>query len=55
MAMLFLSGTTFPLAMFPNWLLTVTQFIPATCLVTGLQGILLRNESLLPTGRRWAR
>ena len=30
MSMLFLSGATFPVAMFPNWLLTVTQFIPAT-------------------------
>ncbi len=47
MAMLFLSGTTFPTAMFPNWLLiTVTQFIPATWLVTGLQGIMLKNETL---------
>jgi imidazolonepropionase-like amidohydrolase/ABC-type multidrug transport system permease subunit len=47
MAMLFLSGTTFPLAMFPNWLMTVTQFIPATWLMTGLQGMMLRNETLL--------
>ncbi len=46
MAMLFLSGTTFPPTMFPNWLLTVTQFIPATWLVTGLQGIMLQNETL---------
>ncbi len=46
MAMLFLSGTTFPTSMFPDWLLTVTQFIPATWLVTGLQGIILRQESL---------
>jgi imidazolonepropionase-like amidohydrolase/ABC-type multidrug transport system permease subunit len=47
MAMLFLSGTTFPLTMFPNWLLTATQFIPATWLMTGLQGMMLRNETLL--------
>lgn len=46
MAMLFLSGTTFPIAMFPNWLVTVSQFIPSTWLVTGLQGIILRQESL---------
>ncbi|MES1262112.1 MAG: ABC transporter permease, partial [Acidobacteriota bacterium] len=46
MAMLFLSGTTFPTSMFPVWLLTATQFIPSTWLVTGLQGILLRQESL---------
>jgi imidazolonepropionase-like amidohydrolase/ABC-type multidrug transport system permease subunit len=45
--MLFLSGATFPLAMFPLWLLTVTQFLPATYLVTGVQGMLLRNESIV--------
>lgn len=47
MAMLFLSGTTIPTTMFPNWLLTATQFIPATWLMTGLQGMMLRNETLL--------
>ncbi len=47
MAMLFLSGTTFPTSMFPDWLLTVTQFIPATWLVSGLQGIILRQETLV--------
>lgn len=47
MAMLFLSGATFPTVMFPNWLLTATQFIPATWLMTGMQGIMLRNETLL--------
>jgi imidazolonepropionase-like amidohydrolase/ABC-type multidrug transport system permease subunit len=46
MAMLFLSGASFPTAMFPNWLLTATQFIPATWLMTGMQGIMLRNETL---------
>src|SRR5580700_3324590 len=46
MAMLFLSGTTFPPTMFPNWLLTATQFIPATWLMTGMQGMMLRNETL---------
>ncbi len=47
MAMLFLSGATFPTAFFPNWLIVATQFIPATWLMTGLQGIMLRNETLL--------
>ena len=47
MAMLFLSGTTFPTTLFPAWLLTATQFIPSTWLVTGLQGIMIRNETLL--------
>ncbi len=44
--MLFLSGVTFPLSMFPQWLLVVTQFLPATYLVTGIQGMLLRNEGI---------
>ena len=45
--MLFLSGATLPVSMFPNWLLNVTQFVPATYLVTGLQGILMRQETFL--------
>lgn len=45
--MLFLSGATFPLSMFPLWLLTVTQFLPATYMVTGIQGMLLRNETIV--------
>jgi len=44
--MLFLSGATFPLSMFPPWLLVLTQFLPATYLVTGVQGMLLRDESI---------
>ncbi len=44
--MLFLSGATFPLSMFPPWLLNLTQFVPATYLVTGVQGMLLRNEGI---------
>jgi imidazolonepropionase-like amidohydrolase/ABC-type multidrug transport system permease subunit len=44
--MLFLSGATFPTSMFPSWLLIVTQFLPATYLVSGLAGMMLRQESL---------
>jgi imidazolonepropionase-like amidohydrolase/ABC-type multidrug transport system permease subunit len=44
--MLFLSGATFPLSMFPPWLLNITQFVPATYLVTGVQGMLLQNEGI---------
>jgi imidazolonepropionase-like amidohydrolase/ABC-type multidrug transport system permease subunit len=44
--MLFLSGATFPLSMFPHWLLVITQFVPATYMVVGIQGMLLRNEGL---------
>jgi imidazolonepropionase-like amidohydrolase/ABC-type multidrug transport system permease subunit len=48
--MLFLSGATFPTSMFPGWLLIVTQFLPATYLVSGLEGMMLRKESLLANG-----
>ena len=44
--MLFLSGATFPLSLFPPWLLVVTQFVPATYMVIGIQGMLLRNEGI---------
>jgi len=41
--MLFLSGATFPTSIFPDWLLTVTNFLPATYLVSGIQGMMLRK------------
>jgi imidazolonepropionase-like amidohydrolase/ABC-type multidrug transport system permease subunit len=44
--MLFLSGATFPLSLFPPWLLAITQFVPATYMVVGIQGMLLRNEGI---------
>src|SRR3954469_19069313 len=47
MAMLFLSGATFPITFFPSWLQIVTQFIPATYLITGLSGILQKGETVL--------
>jgi len=47
MAMLFLSGATFPISFFPEWLQIITQFIPATYLMTGTAGILQRGESVL--------
>jgi len=46
MAMLFLSGATIPLSLMPHWLQNVTQFVPATYLMTGIGGILLRGETL---------
>lgn len=49
-SMLFLSGASFPITMFPKWLTTVTQFIPATYLMAGLQSIMLRKESILQSG-----
>jgi len=46
MPMLFLSGASFPLSFMPDWLKLVTQFIPASYLVTGMAGILQRGESI---------
>lgn len=45
--MMLLSGATVPITILPPWVQSLVQFIPATHLVTGLQGILLRQESLL--------
>ena len=44
--MLLLSGATLPVAMFPHWLQVVGQFLPATHLVSGMQGMMLRQETL---------
>src|SRR5450755_3841443 len=44
--MLFLSGTTIPLNILPNWVQILAQFLPATHLMTGMQAILGRNETL---------
>src|ERR1700692_1986785 len=48
--MLFLSGTTIPLSVLPNWVQILAQFLPATHLMTGMQAILGRNESLAQNG-----
>jgi imidazolonepropionase-like amidohydrolase/ABC-type multidrug transport system permease subunit len=47
MPMLFLSGTTIPLSVLPTWAQTVAEFLPATYLVTGFQGIFFRNQNIL--------
>ena len=44
--MLFLSGATFPISLFPPWLLLLSQFLPATYLVTGIEAMLMRDESI---------
>lgn len=46
MPMLFLSGATFPITLLPEWAQIVSQFLPASYLVTGFQGIFFRNEPL---------
>jgi imidazolonepropionase-like amidohydrolase/ABC-type polysaccharide/polyol phosphate export permease len=46
LGMLFLSGVTIPLSFLPKWLQIFAQFIPATYLMSGTNGILQRGESL---------
>jgi len=46
MPMLFLSGATVPSAILPTWAQTLAEFMPASYLVTGLQGIFFRNQNL---------
>ncbi len=43
--MLLLSGATIPLSTMPDWLQVVAQFLPATHLYLGLQGMLMHGES----------
>ena len=47
MTMMFLSGATFPTNAFPSWLMDASQVLPATWLISGIQGMLLHNETLL--------
>ncbi len=45
MPMLLLSGATIPLPILPEWLQKLAQFLPATHLYLGTQGILVRGET----------
>jgi imidazolonepropionase-like amidohydrolase/ABC-type multidrug transport system permease subunit len=47
MPMMFLSGAAIPASVLPRWTQTVSQFMPASYLVSGTQGILTQHESLL--------
>jgi imidazolonepropionase-like amidohydrolase/ABC-type multidrug transport system permease subunit len=47
MPMLFLSGATVPIATLPEWAQITAQFLPASYLVTGFQGVFFRRESLV--------
>ncbi|WP_319588779.1 ABC transporter permease [uncultured Desulfobulbus sp.] len=44
--MLMLSGATVPLSVMPEWLQTVAQFLPSTHLYLGMQGVLVRGETV---------
>ena len=43
--MLMLSGATIPIGFLPGWLQTVSQFLPSTHLIAGMQAILSRDET----------
>jgi ABC-type multidrug transport system permease subunit len=45
--MLMLSGATIPLTLMPDWLQVVAQYLPSTHLTLGMQGILLRGETVV--------
>jgi imidazolonepropionase-like amidohydrolase/ABC-type multidrug transport system permease subunit len=44
--MLLFGGAMFPMAALPRYLQTFSQFMPSTYLVSGLQGLVVRGESL---------
>jgi imidazolonepropionase-like amidohydrolase/ABC-type multidrug transport system permease subunit len=46
MTMLFLSGATIPITFMPHWVQNITQFVPATYLMTGIGGIIQRGETV---------
>jgi imidazolonepropionase-like amidohydrolase/ABC-type multidrug transport system permease subunit len=46
MPMMFLSGAMFPPSMMPRWTQTLSQFVPSSYLVSGVQGIVTQNETL---------
>jgi imidazolonepropionase-like amidohydrolase/ABC-type multidrug transport system permease subunit len=48
--MLLLSGATVPAAMLPKWLQTFAEFMPASPLARGIQGILFQNRTILDYG-----
>jgi imidazolonepropionase-like amidohydrolase/ABC-type multidrug transport system permease subunit len=46
MPMMFLSGAMIPSSMLPRWTQTVAQFLPASYLVSGMQGIITQHETI---------
>jgi len=46
MPMMFLSGAMFPSTIMPRWAQTVSQFVPSSYLVSGVQGIVTQGETL---------
>ena len=52
--MMFLSGVFFPTFLMPDWLQSVTQFIPLTPVVDGLRLIMTEGQTLLDLGPQLA-
>ena len=50
--MLFLSGATFPPEIMPKWLQIVAQFLPSSHLYSGIQAILVKQESIFDNGSK---
>jgi imidazolonepropionase-like amidohydrolase len=44
--MLFLSGATFPVSMMPEWVQSLSQFLPATYLFQGIESIMIGGENV---------
>ncbi len=50
MPMLFLSGATIPIAFLPKWARLISQYLPASYLVTGFQSVFFHRQTLLENG-----
>src|SRR5438034_11040551 len=46
LTLIFLSGTTVPLAVLPHWVQKLATFLPATYLVSSFQSIMMQSEPL---------
>jgi len=52
--MMFLSGVFFPVFLMPDWLQSITQFIPLTPVVDGLRLIMTEGQTILDLGPQLA-
>src|ERR1044072_3636288 len=50
MPMMFLSGAMFPASIMPRWTQPLSQFVPSSYLVSGVQSIVTQGETL---GANW--
>jgi ABC-2 type transport system permease protein len=48
--MMFLSGVFFPRFLMPDWLATITQFLPLTPFIDGLRLIITEGMTILQVG-----